>query len=263
MKASGKRNAKQIFLKSKKYGYILQTKNASELLAFSNHKRRGIMEALACLSKYLGIYPTFKEIKESYHLKWSSGDSLDALTKRTDTVSLMMHVDAKLLYDAYEAEVEDKIEKEELGVKEGYYGNLPNFVVRLSCIHRIARLTASEIRAYYDATLGVDKEDVVWAIEYVKKRLATFEEVITMMSAPRHASMNSIEEPLERIFRFIAEAKTNGISRSELSKKSKLDTKTLDALVDILLTQERIEGEPHHTSGRPSMLYKVTGIPHR
>jgi hypothetical protein len=52
--AQGKRNWKQILLKATKHGHILETKDASEILAFSNTKRRHVMEALVCLSKYRG-----------------------------------------------------------------------------------------------------------------------------------------------------------------------------------------------------------------
>jgi hypothetical protein len=72
-----KRNWKQILLKSTKHGHILRTGDASEILTFSNTKRRHIMEALVCLSKYQGTYNTWKEIKEKYQLKWTSPDGLE------------------------------------------------------------------------------------------------------------------------------------------------------------------------------------------
>ncbi|MFL6476904.1 MAG: hypothetical protein ACJ70Y_08005 [Nitrososphaera sp.] len=75
--AQGKRNWKQILLKATKHGHILETKDASEILTFSNTKRRHVMEALVCLSKYKGTYNTWKEIKEKYQLKWTSPDSLE------------------------------------------------------------------------------------------------------------------------------------------------------------------------------------------
>ena len=56
--AQGKRNWKQILQKATKHGHILETKDASEILTFSNTKRRHVMEALVCLSKYQGTYNT-------------------------------------------------------------------------------------------------------------------------------------------------------------------------------------------------------------
>jgi hypothetical protein len=75
--AQKKRNWKQILLKATKHGHILQTGDASEILIFSNTKRRHVMEALVCLSRYQGTYNTWREIKEKYQLKWTSPDSLE------------------------------------------------------------------------------------------------------------------------------------------------------------------------------------------
>jgi hypothetical protein len=75
--AQRKRNWKQILLKAIKHGHILKTEDASEILTFSDTKRRHVMEALVCLSKYQGTYNTWKEIKEKYQLKWTSPDGLE------------------------------------------------------------------------------------------------------------------------------------------------------------------------------------------
>ena len=75
--AQRKRNWKQILQKAIKHGHILKTEDASEILTFSNTKRRHVMEALVCLSKYQGTYNTWKEIKEKYQLKWTSPDGLE------------------------------------------------------------------------------------------------------------------------------------------------------------------------------------------
>jgi hypothetical protein len=61
--AHGKRNLKQILLNAAKYGNILKTGDASEILTFPNTKRHHVMEALVCLSKYQGTYNIWKEIK--------------------------------------------------------------------------------------------------------------------------------------------------------------------------------------------------------
>ena len=53
---------------------MLKTGNASELLQLSDGNRRHAMEALACLSKYVGAYDTWKEITKRYQLKWTNGD---------------------------------------------------------------------------------------------------------------------------------------------------------------------------------------------
>jgi hypothetical protein len=73
----GRRNTKQILICCKRYGYILQTNNASELLTISPARRHHAMEALAALAKYQGRYDQWLLIKQRYQLKWSDKDSLD------------------------------------------------------------------------------------------------------------------------------------------------------------------------------------------
>ncbi|MGI8833327.1 MAG: integrase [Nitrososphaeraceae archaeon] len=63
---------------SKKYYNILVNGNAQELLVLSNDKRIHVMKAIATLSKYIGCYDKWKDIKEKYQLKWSNGDGLEA-----------------------------------------------------------------------------------------------------------------------------------------------------------------------------------------
>jgi hypothetical protein len=75
--AQRKRNWKQILQEAIKHGHIIKTEDASEILTFSDTKRRHVMEALVCLSKYQGTYNTWKEIKERYQLKWTSPDGLE------------------------------------------------------------------------------------------------------------------------------------------------------------------------------------------
>jgi hypothetical protein len=45
-------------------------------MTMSKDKRIHIMKALATLSKYLGCYDRWKDIRERYQLKWSAEDSL-------------------------------------------------------------------------------------------------------------------------------------------------------------------------------------------
>jgi hypothetical protein len=65
-------------LYSKKYYHVLANGNAQELLVLSNDKRIHVMKALASLSKYLGCYDKWNDIKEKYQLKWSNEDGLEA-----------------------------------------------------------------------------------------------------------------------------------------------------------------------------------------
>jgi hypothetical protein len=61
---------------SRKYFHILNTIDAGEILALTNDKRIHVMKSLAVLSKFIGCYDKWKEIKDRYRLSWSNEDSL-------------------------------------------------------------------------------------------------------------------------------------------------------------------------------------------
>src|SRR5919197_1685204 len=79
LKNHNKQTTKDRIFYSKKYCHIITSSqtNAQELLLLSDQKRMHVMKALAMLSKYLGCYDKWKDIKERYQLKWSNGDSLE------------------------------------------------------------------------------------------------------------------------------------------------------------------------------------------
>ena len=70
--------AKCRLIYAKKYSYVLHESDAHNLLLLSNEKRVHVMKALAALSKYMGCYDIWRDIKESYQLKWSNEDVLEA-----------------------------------------------------------------------------------------------------------------------------------------------------------------------------------------
>jgi hypothetical protein len=68
-----------------RFGHILETGDAAELLTLSPRNRHHALAALAALSKFSGRYDRFLQIRQNYNLKWSSGnDSLRALQRFFD-----------------------------------------------------------------------------------------------------------------------------------------------------------------------------------
>ncbi|MFL6432524.1 MAG: hypothetical protein ACJ71O_02165, partial [Nitrososphaeraceae archaeon] len=85
LKNHNKQTTKHRIFYSKKYYHILTSQvNARELLLLSDQKRMHVMKALATLSKYLGCYDKWKDIKERYQLKWSNEDSLETFSMFTN-----------------------------------------------------------------------------------------------------------------------------------------------------------------------------------
>ena len=84
MQSQGKtRNTiKEIVNYSKKYRHVLDSGDASQLLGLSPRNRLHTMAALANLSKFTGRYQEFQQIKQSYNLKWTSGnESIKAMER--------------------------------------------------------------------------------------------------------------------------------------------------------------------------------------
>ena len=65
---------------SKKYAYVLVSGDAKDIFALSDDKRIHVMKSLATLSKYLGCYDKWNQIRQRYQLKWSNGDRSDSFT---------------------------------------------------------------------------------------------------------------------------------------------------------------------------------------
>lgn len=82
------RTANERFNYAKRYSHCLTEKNLSELQTLSPDKRGHVLKSLSALSKFLGIYPSWKQLIKDYDLKWvgRSRDEIviDRLTKVTD-----------------------------------------------------------------------------------------------------------------------------------------------------------------------------------
>ena len=55
--------------------------NATAIQFTSKDKKLQIMKSLAVLSKFMGCYDKWKNIKERYQLKWSNENSVDIFKK--------------------------------------------------------------------------------------------------------------------------------------------------------------------------------------
>ena len=72
-KSYRKSSVKCRYLYAKQYCHVITEENAQSLLSLSNDKRLQIMKSLSVLSKFMGCYDNWKNIKERYQLKWSNG----------------------------------------------------------------------------------------------------------------------------------------------------------------------------------------------
>jgi hypothetical protein len=88
-----KSSVKSRFLYAKQYHRVVLEGNAQTLLVLSDQKRLQVMKSLSVLSKFMGCYDKWKDIKERYQLKWSNDDSLQVfknLSNRENNYSSML-----------------------------------------------------------------------------------------------------------------------------------------------------------------------------
>ena len=85
-KTHRKSHAVTLLSQSKKYAIILQTPNkASQLLLLSKDMRRLVMSSLSNLSKYMGVYDSWKQTIRNYGLKWENTSSLETFLSILNT----------------------------------------------------------------------------------------------------------------------------------------------------------------------------------
>jgi hypothetical protein len=116
-------------------------------------------------------------------------DFLRELAAKKTLTIMEITEEAKHVYDSFEKQIENKIETENLDIKEGYCGQLPNIVVRLSCLYRLSRMSLEEIKSHNSPILAVEKQDVERAIAYAMKAWEWFEEIIKIMKSGEKAQL--------------------------------------------------------------------------
>ncbi len=71
-------------LYAKKYYYILSGEKISDLLSLNGEKKNHVMKSLALLSKYLGCYDKWQQIRQRHQLKWSNDDAFSSFNHILD-----------------------------------------------------------------------------------------------------------------------------------------------------------------------------------
>ena len=131
---------------------------------------------------------------------------LYALSNVDKAISMEMTDDAKEVYNSFESSIDSKIAREKLDLKEGYCGQLPNLVVRLSCLFRISRLEIAEI-GKLKAIVKVEKRDVETAIAYSHRAWKWFEKIVEIMQSSSNKKLPAIEQAEKPILDLLAEEK--------------------------------------------------------
>ena len=168
------------------------------------------------------------------------GDWLRLLFDFPMVMPMNFDSNAKTIYDRFEQEVETTIENEDLGIKEGYYGNLPNIVLKLSGIYRISRMTTTELMNYARPILIINEEDVLRAIEYAEKMKKWFDDVITLMKVKAKSKQVETHESDLEYLKYILRQHGGQMKKTELLRASKWAHDKFVQVLSTLISREEV-----------------------
>jgi len=179
---------------------------------------------------------------------------LKSLSEKKNDAFLVMSNEAKKSFQKLERNIEEKIEKQDLGIKEGYLGNIPNFAIRFACLFRISRMSIQEIQSSKE--VKIEKQDLKRSIQYCNKLWKNFEKVLELRvkhNVKRKPAFTE-SDAIERIYLIIRRA--GKISRTELLIRCGLSADELDKIIKTLKESERIEEIIERTKGRSKTHYR-------
>jgi hypothetical protein len=170
-------------------------------------------------------------------------------------------------FNAFEDVIEKKIQEESLGMAEGYWGNLPNFLVRISALHRIGRMTKQEIDIF-DSTIQpfliIETEDISYGEQFCWKSWDRFKQVLKLKKKIfRQKPVRKDQDEIDSVYDIIEEeisniANTDGwADHSSVLTKSGFQAKRFNQIISTLIQQDKIEVELVQTGGRPLRRYKL------
>jgi len=163
---------------------------------------------------------------------------------------------AKEIWDIYERGIHEKIKGNGLGLSEGYYGNLPNLALKIAALFRINRIEGS-----LDASLlNIEKQDMERGILFAGKMWENFNTILEYRVTPYEKTVTTTEDYEFKVLAIINRQPRKEIHRSQLLTLMKLDSGSLDKVVNTLSEQGKISSRMDVNelkSGRPPIVYFI------
>ena len=103
-------------------------------------------------------------------------DWFDVLNSIVLPTTLMFKPTARKIYSEFSRKIDNIINDDHnLGLRESYFGNLHNYLKRLSAVYQIAELNEEEL-LNIDGIMYITENSVLWAIKYLEKAWKDFNE---------------------------------------------------------------------------------------
>ena len=179
-----------------------------------------------------------------------------AIRKLNRATTLLMSDEARKIYQEFEAKIEKKIEKDDLNFKEGYYGGVPQNVIRIACLLRINRLGKDELeKESFESILEIEKKDMELAVKIGDLILLWFERMIDLRieHSKKPKKVGTVEDAQAIILAVYKKLGKRDLAQNVIRKKSKLySNDMLEALETIA---EKHVGE--QTGGRLAEMWRL------
>jgi len=107
-------------------------------------------------------------------------DWFDTLNSLVLPTVVQFKPEARKLYSQFTRRIEKIINDKSLGLREPYFGNLPNLLKRLSGVYQIAELSDEEL-LNLDNEIEITENSMLWALDYLEYLWQGFEKVLDLM----------------------------------------------------------------------------------
>lgn len=164
--------------------------------------------------------------------------------------------EARKLYSQFTRRIEKIINDKSLGLREPYFGNLPNLLKRLSGVYQVAELSEDEL-LNIDMEMEITENSMLWALDYLEYLWQGFEKVLDLMvSTAEPKDIKTDKYVIMRIISIIknygeVDAKKNfAIRKYELNRRAQ-HYKDFDVILDSMKDMQLIREETKQAGRGP------------
>lgn len=189
--------------------------------------------------------------------------ALYAVSKSRQFVSINYDDNTWDLYDDFAKSVDNRSRDEDMGILSGWNGQMPNYVIKLSGLHRLARMSRDEL-SNMDAIVIAREEDYKWAKKYMDRRWEDFRYIIELMrTTSRSKAPRTDKRELNMVYRAIRRGIESSddawVKHSDVQTRTGLKKDTLLEDIDTLIDADEIKRKKYgqHTQGHPGVKYTL------
>jgi len=184
---------------------------------------------------------------------------LTALYSNESPQAMALDEQATASFKTYEERLDAKIEADGLGVREGWFANTPDFIKKITCLHRLARIDDYGQCDTPRTVMLANIDDLEYAKKYVEKSATWLDVVVDSMKKPSKKAQETQSDD-DFVLSKIRLAGTRGLTMSELMHKVQprgIHSAQLFSIIGNLNSASRVKTTKESSGGRPVEYVKV------